>query len=230
MIWATIMSAYCANTTWHFRPIHSTNILPTNEVRKLYKDSDGFIWISTNNGLVRYDGYTYLSFRYRGSEQLLSGMCSALCEDNHQRLWVGTNNGLFVLDKSKGIISKIDFPTLCYSRIEAIVNAPNENLYIATNTGLYVHNTATDSTIHCTGDEWGIPAVDMKTLLLDKQGQLYIGTWSNGLMRYDLNKRRLYRYDKIPALRSSHTLFLDTTNRLWVGTFWKRTYTAHYAV
>ena len=45
MIWATIMSAYCANTTWHFRPIHSTNILPTNEVRKLYKDSDGFIWI-----------------------------------------------------------------------------------------------------------------------------------------------------------------------------------------
>lgn len=219
MIWATIMSAYCANTTWHFRPIHSTNILPTNEVRKLYKDSDGFIWISTNNGLVRYDGYTYLSFRYRGSEQLLSGMCSALCEDNHQRLWVGTNNGLFVLDKSKGIISKIDFPTLCYSRIEAIVNAPNENLYIATNTGLYVHNTATDSTIHCTGDEWGIPAVDMKTLLLDKQGQLYIGTWSNGLMRYDLNKRRLYRYDKIPALRSSHTLFLDTTNRLWVGTF-----------
>ena len=213
------MPAYCANTTWHFRPIPSTNTLPTNEVRKLYKDSDGFIWISTNNGLVRYDGYTYLSFRYRGSEQLLSGMCSALCEDNHQRLWVGTNNGLFVLDKRKGTISKIDFPTLCYSRIEAIVNASNENLYIATNTGLYVHNTATDSTIHCTGDEWGIPAVDMKTLLLDRQGQLYIGTWSNGLMRYDLNKRRLYRYDKIPALRSSHTLFLDKNNRLWVGTF-----------
>ncbi len=213
------MSAYCANTTWHFRTIPSTNILPTNEVRKLYKDSDGFIWISTNNGLVRYDGYTYLSFRYRGSEQLLSGMCSALCEDNHQRLWVGTNNGLFVLDKRKGTISKIDFPTLCYSRIEAIVNAPNENLYIATNTGLYVYNTATDSTIHCTGDEWGIPAVDMKTLLLDRQGQLYIGTWSNGLMRYDLSKRRLYCYDKIPALRSSHTLFLDKTNRLWVGTF-----------
>lgn len=218
-LWAAIVSAYGANTTWHFRPVSSTNVLPTNEVRKLYQDSDGFIWISTNNGLVRYDGYTYLSFRYRGSEQLLSGMCSALCEDNRRRLWVGTNNGLFVLDKRKGTVSKVDFPTLCYSRIEALITAPDENLYIATNTGLYVHNTRTDSTIHCTGDEWGIPVVDMKTLLLDRQGQLYIGTWSNGLMRYDLNKRRLYRYDKIPALRSSHTLFLDKTNRLWVGTF-----------
>lgn len=218
-ILAAIVSAYGANTTWHFRPVSSTNVLPTNEVRKLYQDSDGFIWISTNNGLVRYDGYTYLSFRYRGSEQLLSGMCSALCEDNRRRLWVGTNNGLFVLDKRKGTVSKVDFPTLCYSRIEALITDHNDNLYIATNTGLYIRNTATDSTVHCTGDEWGIPVVDMKTLLLDRQGQLYIGTWSNGLMRYDLSKRRLYRYDKIPALRSSHTLFLDKTNRLWVGTF-----------
>lgn len=110
IIWATILSAYCANTTtWHFRPIPSTNILPTNEVRKLYKDSDGFMRISTNNGLVRYDGYTYLSFRYRGSEQLLSGMCSALCEDNHQRLWVGTNNGLFVPISAKALSLKLIF-------------------------------------------------------------------------------------------------------------------------
>ncbi len=208
-----------ANTEWHFHPVASTNILPTNEVRKLYQDSDGFIWISTNSGLVRYDGYTYLSFRYRGSERMLSGMCSALCEDNRQRLWVGTNNGLFVLDKRKGTVTKIGFPTLCYSRIEALVTDQNDNLYIATNTGLYIHNTRTDSTVHCTGNEWEIPIVDMKTLLLDRKGQLYIGTWANGLMRYDINKRTLYRYDKIPALKSSHTLFLDKTDRLWVGTF-----------
>ena len=40
-----------------FIPIQS-KLLPSNEVRKLYQDSDGYIWIPTYNGLVRYDGYS----------------------------------------------------------------------------------------------------------------------------------------------------------------------------
>lgn len=208
-----------AAVTRNFHPVPSTNVLPTNEVRKLYQDSEGFIWISTNSGLVRYDGYEYLSFRYRGSEQLLSGMCSAVCEDRQHRLWIGTSSGLYVMSKQTGRVEKIRQATLEQSRIEALVTDHSGNLYIAANTGLYIHDTAADSIIHCVGKEWGIPKVDMKTLLFDRQGQLYIGTWSDGLMRYDLTKHRLYRYDKIPALRSSHTLFLDHQNRLWVGTF-----------
>ncbi len=39
-----------------FEPIPS-DILPSSEVRKLYQDSDGYIWIPTYNGLARYDGY-----------------------------------------------------------------------------------------------------------------------------------------------------------------------------
>ena len=42
-----------------FTPLPS-DILPSNEVRKLYQDSDGYIWIPTYNGLARYDGYLSL--------------------------------------------------------------------------------------------------------------------------------------------------------------------------
>jgi len=45
-----------------FTPLPS-DILPSNEVRKLYQDSDGYIWIPTYNGLARYDGYGAITFR-----------------------------------------------------------------------------------------------------------------------------------------------------------------------
>ncbi len=202
-----------------FRPLSTTDLLPTNEVRKLYQDSDGFIWISTNNGLVRYDGYDYLSYRYRNKQPVFNGQVSAVREDPSHRLYIGTRNGLYTLDKKTGDVAKLLFPGLSESRIEALITDPHGNLYIATNTGLYIHYLDNDSLVHCVGEEWGIPQADIKTLLFDYTGQLYMGTWSSGLFRYDLRKRRLYRYDQIPALRSSHTLFLDRRNRIWVGTF-----------
>ncbi len=215
----TMASANEATGAYLFHPLSTTDLLPTNEVRKLYQDNDGFIWISTNNGLVRYDGYDYLSFRYRNKQPVFNGQVSAVMEDPAHRLYIGTRNGLYTLDKQNGTITKLLFPTLAESRIEALVTDPHGNLYIASNTGLYIHYIDTDSLVHCVGDDWGIPQADIKTLLFDRQGQLYMGTWSSGLFRYDLQHRRLYRYDHIPALHSSHTLFLDRENRLWVGTF-----------
>ena len=39
-----------------FKPINTLSPLPTNEIRKLHQDEDGYLWISTYSGLVRYDG------------------------------------------------------------------------------------------------------------------------------------------------------------------------------
>ena len=47
-----------------------SDFLPSNEVRKLYQDSDGFIWIPTYNGLARYDGYDVLSY---GTKDVVEG-------------------------------------------------------------------------------------------------------------------------------------------------------------
>ena len=51
-----------------FTPLPS-DILPSNEVRKLYQDSDGYIWIPTYNGLARYDGYGAITY---GMELMLA--------------------------------------------------------------------------------------------------------------------------------------------------------------
>ncbi|MBQ9618082.1 MAG: hypothetical protein IJR48_06915, partial [Oscillibacter sp.] len=63
----------------------STNGLPTSEANDIAQSPDGFIWIGSYGGLIRYDSNTFQ--RYEG---VTSVKC--LFVDSRQRLWVGTND------------------------------------------------------------------------------------------------------------------------------------------
>ena len=60
------------------------------------QDSQGYIWVGTQDGLNRYDGKNFLQYRYRvNNERSLSGnYVSGLALDGQQRLWVLTPQGL----------------------------------------------------------------------------------------------------------------------------------------
>lgn len=59
-MWAA--HAYCVDIS--FEPL-SSRTLPSNFVKYLYQDSEGFVWIATNNGLARYDGRHTVSYGSR---------------------------------------------------------------------------------------------------------------------------------------------------------------------
>ena len=204
-----------------FQPLSSSTTLPTNEVRKLYQDSEGFLWISTYNGLVRYDGYDIVSYKmdHATHRQVLHSVVNMVEEDSNHHLWIGTHNGLYVLDKLSGKIEKLDMPVLNYSRVEAVLASPSGDIWVATNKGLFVRQNGKDSFEYCIGSQWDLDPTDMKSMIEDEAGYLWIGTWSDGLIRYDTKNKKAYKYSHIPALHSSHTLYMDTDNTLWVGTW-----------
>ena len=71
------------------------NGLPHNNVRDIFKDSNGFLWISTyGGGLVRYDGYGVMEPRL----DLNSKSCRSITEDNFRRLWVAFDEGINIID------------------------------------------------------------------------------------------------------------------------------------
>ena len=87
---------------------------PTNEVRKLFQDSQGYIWISTYNGLLRYDGYSIVVYKPDGVNhgRSIDSFVNMVAEDKENNLWIGTHNGLYVLHKETDEIRKIS--VLCY--------------------------------------------------------------------------------------------------------------------
>ncbi len=82
-----------------------TDGLSNSSVNVVFQDSRGFLWIGTEDGLNRYDGYRFDVFRYDGTKiDAISGnRVVAIAEDGFGNIWVGTRNrGISVLSRETG--------------------------------------------------------------------------------------------------------------------------------
>jgi ligand-binding sensor domain-containing protein len=69
--------------------------LSQKTIRKIHQDSTGYLWVVTQEGLSRYNGYKLMSFVHDPlkSDSLSSDNVRAVLEDNNNRLWVATDGG-----------------------------------------------------------------------------------------------------------------------------------------
>ena len=119
------------------------NGLPTSEANAIAQTNDGFIWIGSYAGLIRYDGNNFELIRT--SEGILNTRC--LYADSQDRLWIGTNDfGLFVM--SQGTIQRIDKEDQLPSvSIRTIAEAPDGTIYAGTASGIAVIDAELNLTV-----------------------------------------------------------------------------------
>lgn len=86
--------------------------LSENVVYSLYKDKKGFIWIGTDYGLNRFDGYQYKKyFNIAGdTNSLSSNSILAIVENPDGKIWIGTYDGLNLFDPETGLVKRIPNP------------------------------------------------------------------------------------------------------------------------
>ena len=110
----------------------NTNGLPTSDTNALAQTPDGFLWIGSYSGLIRYDGNEF--YRYDSSSGI-SGVVS-LYTDSKDRLWIGTNDsGVFVLEKN-AFRSYDDEDGLRSLSVRSIAEDDAGNILIATTMGI----------------------------------------------------------------------------------------------
>jgi len=115
----------------------NTNGLPTAEANAIVQTSEGFIWIGSYGGLIRYDGNTFVRM------DSTTGVASvvSLFVDSHDRLWIGTNDsGLALMENGTfriwGEDDGIGSPYVC-----TIAEDKNGIIYAGTTKGITMVNT-----------------------------------------------------------------------------------------
>ncbi len=202
-----------------FKQLSTVNGLPTNEVRRLYQDKDGYIWIATTSGLCLYDAYQvkiYKSNLY-APNFFSNNNIRCVSEDNDHNLWIGTNNGVNILNKTTGKIHQIADKRFYNTVVNTIITANNGTTFIGTDRELFRYNPALDRVTVCASASSQTVNSRLRNaqhLFEDSRKQLWIAT-SNGLLRYDIGKDQYYDY----GFPSAHFVYEDSKHRIWVGTF-----------
>ena len=83
----------------HFSHLSVEDGLSHNAVNCVYQDRRGFMWLGTEDGLNKYDGYQFVVYYHDAldSGSISDNRIQAICEDGAGRLWIGTRSGLSLL-------------------------------------------------------------------------------------------------------------------------------------
>ncbi len=150
----------------------NSNGLPTSEANAIAETDEGFLWIGSYAGLIRYDGNTFE--RMDSTSGLTSIKC--LYVDSRNRLWIGTNdNGVAMLEQGElRRWGKLDGMASAHTR--AITEDQSGTIYIATSRG--IARIDADGNFSMMEDS-ALAEVDMRDLRIGNDGIIY-GTSDSG--------------------------------------------------
>ena len=214
-----------------YRYLPPIPIAPTEEVNCMFFASNGIMWVGTNAGVKSYDGYvvkTYKSSAYQPGI-LPNNTIRSIAEDHQDNLWLGTRNGLVRMNKRTGRFKSFFLPEESQRIIYTLYVSKDGTLWVGTDGGLSYFNPKTERfhtytpqntwLIDENGHKQKISRYSVKAIVEDQNGDLLIGTWSSGLMRFKRGTNIMYRYPSLNATNSAYSLFFDKHRRLWVGTW-----------
>jgi len=208
--------------------------LSQGSVFDILQDNYGFMWFATNDGLNRYDGYTFDIFNNdpNDSTSLPNNQVTSIDLDPDGNIWVGTNGGglvKFNLDKKTFI--KIPLPDLykkdqSFSAIKKVLVSTDDLVWFACNKGnLFCYNPSnkslTDYKIFYGQFEDGINKI--LSIYEDSKGNIWVGTLYKGV--FHLNRKngeiQHYSFEQYESMSSSNTINSiteDKNNIIWCAT------------
>ncbi len=201
-----------------FQPLRMEQI-PTDEISSLYQDSEGYIWIVSYSGLVRYDGYQTLLYTLSpdNDESLESSLHSVIEADGD--LYVATEHGLLRLDRKTGQLGWVHDPLISGMNVSAMAVDGKGRLWVGGDKGIFVRNGEGQFTASVfssiTRDR---PITDVVHMTVDHAGDLWFTSWGRGLFRFDMDRSKLFSYRE-GDFSSSYIIHEDSEGGMWIGTW-----------
>lgn len=210
-----------------FKNITIDDGLSQGTVEVLFQDSKGYVWIGTNDGLNRYDGYSFKTYKFSEEHNTIANnYILGIKEDKYNNIWVATINGLSKIEsESENIRNYFDDKekgNLSHYNIADILITSDNKILVGTADGLNVYDEKSDSFERVLGKEDDLTSQEIYSLEEDEFGNIWIATY-DGLNKIDVknNKIEHYRseYKNSISENTIYKIYSDKKGNIWVGTF-----------
>lgn len=206
---------FAQNTGLYFDKINYDEDFSPSMISKMIQSKKGFVWIGTENGMFRYDGYSF--YRYTRDKKQVGSLSNShvnvIFEDSDENLWIGTNHGLNYFNKNSNKFIAIDLNDQIKggrNYISSFVEDAQKNVWVGTFGGVkklnkknrLLENISTDSNFILNQSR-------VLSLFYDTEYGVLVGT-SKGLQCFDPNTSKL---KKLPTAFYNNADFLKA--KIW---------------
>ncbi|MCB0280571.1 MAG: hypothetical protein KDD94_13770, partial [Calditrichaeota bacterium] len=186
--------------------------LPSNSLMDIYQTSDSFIWITSFNGLIKFDGVNFTVFNKNNLPNLATNGFRHIFEDHNKNIWFGTV-GAGILRFKDNHFHLFTPESDQFTARKAIVDDQDNTIWIATNNhGVF---NLVDSVYKKV--EWPeFEGVIINDIAECHSKVIWFATEGHGLSAYKDGKFYVFK-DKLMS-NEIKTLAISPSNNIWVGT------------
>ncbi len=202
-------------------------------VQCLHQDKVGYLWLGTQDGLNRFDGYGFTHYRYsqRNPKSISANDVHTIFEDREGNFWIGTNGGgINRFDRATGTFTRYQPDpkkpkSFGSPRVDAITEDASGFLWIGTPEGLFRMDKAKEEFTrfrHSDADPDSLSENVVRDVLADRQGRLWVATEGGGLDRREPDGRFTH-FKSDPANPNSllnndlYSLLEGKDGAIWIG-------------
>ena len=177
--------------------------LPQSTVSDIIQDREGFLWFGTWDGLVRYDGYKFLTFRsdVNDSTTLSNNNVRGLFLDSSGFIWAMTQQGLNRFHPRTGNVKQFlpdssDQSSISSEHVYLMMQGIGGKIWLSTHEGFSMYDTARQQftnyvlpSINTSEGKW----LSIHGIVQESENILWLGSY-DGLLRYDLQSKTFVVY------------------------------------
>ncbi len=204
-----------------------SNGLSDEKIHCVFQDSKGWIWLGTDYGVFRFDGYRFTAFNpmTETGNTLSNSLIRKIFEDNKGNLWFGTDfQGIFKYVRTENTLEQFKDKGFSHNSVWDIIQDAKGNLWLGTEGGLTYFNTNTNEVefTYTTSNSKILPGSWIRKLFIDNQNKLWVGS-NRGIVVLDENHNKVESWLTGDAYHEHENeiweIFEDNSGAIWIGTY-----------
>lgn len=189
--------------------------LPSNSLLHLCQSKDGYIWISSYQGLIRFDGINFKVFNKKNINLFENDIIREIAVDQDGVLWITTQASGFLSYREGTFTNHGRELGIKHLYRALFIDSKNQIWSASPDKGWFYYDR---KAFHFLESTTPLTNIEVRTIAESKNGIMWFGTLGKGLYRYENGTFTIFTTaDGLPN-NNIYSLYVDNQNGLWIGT------------